>query len=346
MITFFIPKGGWGGAQVVTYCMLRCVMEGPDAPNVHLVCLSSGRLVERAAELGVSCTVIERPNAGLWRGLRQFFGVTRALFFGRRRGRLCFASNYSLLLIPLARMIGRDVVFVNHGRPYHSRWVVQQMAFVAMALCELLCPRYVVVSPELGLIRRGKLLPNFLPLPLLPTTEVPFPATARSRVGRGVRILVIAEFAPNKNFDYALRCLRYAKQRGLDVECVVLGATNGLAPDSERAFVTAGFGFVGAVDDVRPYFEAVDCVVSFSANESFGLGILLALRCGVPVVATPTMGARYIARFSKGLTIFSSPKEFVDILLSVCFHTRRARVRHDGMLQRIWLGRARCLLCL
>jgi UDP-glucose:(heptosyl)LPS alpha-1,3-glucosyltransferase len=46
--------------------------------------------------------------------------------------------------------------------------------------------------------------------------------------------------------------------------------------------------FVGAQGDPRPWLEAADVLASPSAYESYGLVVLEALACGVPVVATPT----------------------------------------------------------
>ncbi len=48
------------------------------------------------------------------------------------------------------------------------------------------------------------------------------------------------------------------------------------------------------LDDTRPFHAAIDVFVSPSRSESFGLAILEAVACGVPVVATETDGAKQL----------------------------------------------------
>ena len=73
---------------------------------------------------------------------------------------------------------------------------------------------------------------------------------------------------------------------------VVVGGTPDLLTSArdhaERAGVAGRVHLVGPHPDPRPWLHAADVLASPSAYESYGLVVLEALACGVPVVATPT----------------------------------------------------------
>jgi glycosyltransferase involved in cell wall biosynthesis len=48
--------------------------------------------------------------------------------------------------------------------------------------------------------------------------------------------------------------------------------------------------FAGRQNDVRPYFRAADLMVHAAERESFGLAIVEAMACGIPVVASAALG--------------------------------------------------------
>lgn len=50
--------------------------------------------------------------------------------------------------------------------------------------------------------------------------------------------------------------------------------------------------FVGRQNDVRPYFRAADLMVHAAERESFGLAIVEAMACGIPVIASAALGPR------------------------------------------------------
>jgi UDP-glucose:(heptosyl)LPS alpha-1,3-glucosyltransferase len=77
-----------------------------------------------------------------------------------------------------------------------------------------------------------------------------------------------------------------------EVHLVVVGGTADLiAAEAARPSATAlgvRLRFAGAHPDPRPWLHAADVLAVPSAYESYGLVVLEALACGVPVVATPT----------------------------------------------------------
>jgi UDP-glucose:(heptosyl)LPS alpha-1,3-glucosyltransferase len=83
-----------------------------------------------------------------------------------------------------------------------------------------------------------------------------------------------------------------AAQLGPEVRLVVVGGTpDMIASEAAREPAVAlahRLVFAGAHSDPRPWLHAADALAMPSAYESYGLVVLEALACGVPVVATPT----------------------------------------------------------
>lgn len=76
-----------------------------------------------------------------------------------------------------------------------------------------------------------------------------------------------------------------------DVQLLVVGGTSSMV-EATRAGLASALGgrvhFTGSMSDPRPAFHAADAFVLPSAYESYGLVVLEALACAVPVLATPT----------------------------------------------------------
>src|SRR5207253_548908 len=53
---------------------------------------------------------------------------------------------------------------------------------------------------------------------------------------------------------------------------------------------------LGRVEDLAPFLSALDVYVSSSRAEAFGLAMVEAMACGLPIVATATDGARAIVK--------------------------------------------------
>lgn len=117
-------------------------------------------------------------------------------------------------------------------------------------------------------------------------------SAARARLGLTeddhVLLFVGHEFA-RKGLPVVLDALTRLPDRH---HLLVVGGTPDMVADLRREGAARGLGrrlhLLGPLPDPRPAFHAADVLVQPSAYESFGLVVLEALACGVPVVATPT----------------------------------------------------------
>jgi glycosyltransferase involved in cell wall biosynthesis len=135
------------------------------------------------------------------------------------------------------------------------------------------------------------LVPNFLaetsaPRPLGPLRTPP-------RVGS------MGRFSGRKGFHVLIDAIALLRDRGVAVECAIAGDGRTRA-ELEKQIADRGVSgsveLVGWLDNVQKvrFLEGLDLFVSPSRNEPFGFVYLDAMRAGAPIIACPTVGARYI----------------------------------------------------
>ena len=76
---------------------------------------------------------------------------------------------------------------------------------------------------------------------------------------------------------------------------------------------------LGRVDELAPFLAALDVYVSASRAEAFGLALVEAMACGVPVVATATDGSRDIIEdgTTGRLVPIGAPEALADALVAL-----------------------------
>ena len=110
-------------------------------------------------------------------------------------------------------------------------------------------------------------------------------------------IMAVAQARPEKRIDELIRVIHAVTQArpGLQIGFVYVGdgppvtQWKQLAVDLGLADVCV---FVGRRNDVRPYYRAANLMVHAAERESFGLAIVEAMACGIPVVASAAVGPR------------------------------------------------------
>lgn len=113
------------------------------------------------------------------------------------------------------------------------------------------------------------------------------------RSGADFVVLTVRRLARRMGLDLLLAAVAELKTRGLAVRCLIAGGgplRRELEEQAERLGITAQVCFLGFVPDEQlpGLYRAADLfVVPSRAEENFGLIVLEAAACGVPVAATP-----------------------------------------------------------
>jgi glycosyltransferase involved in cell wall biosynthesis len=115
----------------------------------------------------------------------------------------------------------------------------------------------------------------------------------RARYGLPGRfILYAAASLPHKNHARLLGALKILKERGEDLRLVLIGARDkgaeALARNIEQAGLADDVVFTGWLpfEDIPPLYCAAEAFVYPTLNEGFGLPVIEAMACGVPVVCS------------------------------------------------------------
>jgi N-acetyl-alpha-D-glucosaminyl L-malate synthase BshA len=122
---------------------------------------------------------------------------------------------------------------------------------------------------------------------------------ARRRSAEAV-VLQISNFRPVKRSEDALRVLSLVRRRR-PARLVFLGSGEGreeLRALAGRLGVARWVEFAGEDPDVARHLKAASLLLSTSEFEGFGMAVLEAMACGLPVVATDSGGVREVASAS------------------------------------------------
>jgi D-inositol-3-phosphate glycosyltransferase len=169
------------------------------------------------------------------------------------------------------------------------------------------------------------------------------------RVARGKRLyLAVEAFA------------QMARTSDLDARLLVLGGPDGEGGEAELDLArrrAADLGVAGRVDFAGPvphrqlprWYAAADALLFTSERESFGLVVLEAQACGLPVVATAVGGVREIVAdgISGRIVEEASAAALGTALRSLLREQPHRGVRAQALALRrrfSWAGTARCLL--
>lgn len=258
------------------------------------------------------------------------------------------STSFSPGLVRAIRRAEADVVHLHHPNPagslawlasrhrgplvvtYHSD-IVRQKVLGALAnpvLDGVLAradaiiassPGYAASSPVLRRhADRVRVIPFGLDARALGEAAPDAVRALRERHGPRV-VLAVGRLVYYKGLQYLVRAMR-------EVEATLLVAGDGpLRPELEAETRAAGLAdrvvFLGAVADLRPYYQAADVFVlpSVARSEAFGLVQLEAMACGVPVVNTRLdTGVPFVSR--DGETGFTVPPADASALAAALRH--------------------------
>lgn len=135
------------------------------------------------------------------------------------------------------------------------------------------------------------LVPNFLAESSRPRAAHP--------LGTPPLVGSLGRFVQRKGFHVLIDAVAMLQERGVAVRCDIAGDGKTL-PELARQIEQRGatgyirlVGWLGEAEKLE-FLKRVDLFVSPSLDEPFGFVYLDAMRVGVPIITSPTVGARYI----------------------------------------------------
>lgn len=170
--------------------------------------------------------------------------------------------------------------------------------------------------------KRIFLVPNFLAESSRPRAAHP--------LGTPPLVGSLGRFVQRKGFHVLIDAIAMLQKRGVAVRCDIAGDGKTL-PELARQIEQRGaagyirlVGWLGEAQKLE-FLERVDLFVSPSLDEPFGFVYLDAMRVGVPIITSPTVGARYIFAEpgSAEFVPFADPAALADAIEQLLADDRR-----------------------
>lgn len=156
----------------------------------------------------------------------------------------------------------------------------------------------------------------------------------------GTLVAAIGRIDPEKNLHVLIRAVAIARESGADLHLALVGTPSkddGAYRDELKALgeelLPGAFRMLPQVDDVPGVLRSTDVLVCPSVEEPFGLILLEAQACRVPVVASTTGGPReFIAHGQTGMLVSpSDPHGYADALQQLAGDPRlREQIARQG----------------
>jgi UDP-glucose:(heptosyl)LPS alpha-1,3-glucosyltransferase len=126
-------------------------------------------------------------------------------------------------------------------------------------------------------------------------------------------LLLIGNDWKTKGLDTLLRAIALLKDLPLRILVVGNDEPSLYRPLVDQLALQDRVRFAKPSLDVVSFYAAADLYVSPSLGDSFGLPILEAMACGLPVIASPNTGASEILREAQTGFILRDPKDQVEL---------------------------------
>lgn len=286
-----------GGAEEMLFTFVRA----HDRQRIRLavVFLEAGPFEREVAALGVPTA---RVTAGRLRSPLRLLRTVGALVRLIRRNRPDVVLNwmaktqlYGAPATTLSRT-GARIVWWQHLIP-DGHWMDR--------LATRLPAAAIGTSSEISAVTQRQVVPSRRTVCIHPGT-IPLSAeqaaVTHEELGlnsSATTVVLVGRLQPWKGQDRAIRAVRLLRDRGLDVELLVVGGPAfGFDldyPGTLRTLVTSlnltgHVSLVGQVDDALPYLRVGDIVLNASEGEPFGIVLIEAMMLARPVVAVRAAG--------------------------------------------------------
>ena len=136
------------------------------------------------------------------------------------------------------------------------------------------------------------------------------------KTGAQINIVTVGRLHSEKNPDRLLQVAKLADKEGLDVKFHWLGSgpmLDEIVKKRDEAKLTEKIEFYGFNNNPFPYIRQSDIMLLPSDAEGFGLVLVESMCLGVPVISTPTAGAKEIIGNNEfGLLSDFSPESILE----------------------------------
>ena len=217
------------------------------------------------------------------------------------------------------------------GWPGWIAWLTERLAM-------RLPDRIVAASPQtaerLSSLLRGRIqittVPNGIDFNLIRETSAGADMTD---------LVVVGRLIEHKHVSMLLEVLAILRASGIHLTCRIIGdgpARAALADQAQSTGITSVVEFRDRITDQKELYSLIKAArlfVSLSTREGFGLAVLEAIACGIPVLTTsaPDNHAQYlVARYSRGTVCGPTLEAVTAAVRSLLIDAEpRARAEHN-----------------
>jgi glycosyltransferase involved in cell wall biosynthesis len=297
-----------------------------------IVCPEGSALELRASASALPVFELPGHDLGNANGvlqLRQFLLATPTDILHAHDGRSQTISWLASWGLPVRRVASRRVTFLPSAR-IRSRYVYSRTCHAVIAVSEFV--RGLLTQSGVPPYRI-KVIPDGVEIP----AELPSPETraqARRQWGVGAHDFVLGQlgaFTREKGQDVAIQALRSLTESLPRAQLLLVGEAPLMVKDDllrRAGSARDRVHFLGEIENLSPFFAAIDVLVMPSRAEGLGSAALLAMAHGRPVVASRVGGVPEVVE--DGVTGWlvppDSPPELADaVLKAACDPARLAQ---------------------
>ena len=311
-----------GAAEIALQLASRLELASPGQARVWVP--GEGHAAERVRSLGLPPLMYDGEGIfSRWRLRAATANVRNAIRFRSRGSGVMHvhsplvygAMQYGLRMTSLKRIVHVHIEHALDG----LRWAFRNPPDLIVTCAQFLVDQVrSVLPPAVRDRQRIVAVPNAVDTAKFVPGNKP---EAKQRLGASSSrplLLMLANLAPHKGQETAIRAISMLKQRGQNVSCWLAGTDRSPGKQFEtklrRTIDVLGLQesvkLLGYRQDSTALLQAADIVLLPSTNEGLPLTVLEAQACCVPVIAAPTAGIPEIIR--DGETGFLVPADDVE----------------------------------
>jgi glycosyltransferase involved in cell wall biosynthesis len=303
-VLFMLHDARRSGVPAVAASFIRVAARVGVEPTVLFA--YDGIYAQELAGAGIPVVTLGGRTSLFWRAKR--FLMNGYLLANAKRFDVIHIHSVKLAWsVLVARRLGARVVFHIHELPRRISW--QLRAAIAAANCVVFCSETCAAHFAGVPARQRRTIVNAMHF-------ADSPPARQEGVGR--KVVMVGSINRNKGQDLLLRA--FTRLRNREAELWLYGTTglsahkyvHDLKRYAETHGVAARVFFPGPASDVFQVFADASVVVHTSWTESFGMALVEAQSCGVPVIAHDLEGMREVV--VDGVTGFLVEPADIDAL--------------------------------